>query len=88
LERIREADTQVRWQHEEDVEECQGCRSAFSFTRSKVCRWLLQIHSGLLTAYFEWTNHIDHYLVHIKYKQRISNIRRRELNRRNLIQQF
>lgn len=35
LERIREADTQVRWQHEEDVEECQCCRSGFSFTRSK-----------------------------------------------------
>ncbi|XP_069703128.1 rab GTPase-binding effector protein 1 isoform X2 [Periplaneta americana] len=35
LERIREADTQVRWQHDEDVEECQGCRTGFSFTRSK-----------------------------------------------------
>ncbi|PNF33967.1 hypothetical protein B7P43_G04659 [Cryptotermes secundus] len=35
LERIREADTQVRWQHDEDIEECQGCRNGFSFTRSK-----------------------------------------------------
>lgn len=43
LERIREADTQVRWQHEEDVEECQGCRSGFSFTRSKVCTHLSQM---------------------------------------------
>jgi Rab GTPase-binding effector protein 1 len=37
LERIREADTQVRWQHDEDIEECQGCKTGFSFTRSKVC---------------------------------------------------
>ncbi|KAJ9575188.1 hypothetical protein L9F63_025860, partial [Diploptera punctata] len=36
LERIREADTQVRWQHEDDVEECQGCKTGFSFTRSKL----------------------------------------------------
>jgi hypothetical protein len=47
LERIREADTQVRWQHEEDVEECHGCRSGFSFTRSKVCTLLLQVNCRL-----------------------------------------
>ncbi|XP_021941502.1 rab GTPase-binding effector protein 1 [Zootermopsis nevadensis] len=35
LERIREADTQVRWQHDEDIEECQGCRTGFFFPRSK-----------------------------------------------------
>jgi hypothetical protein len=51
LERIREADTQVRWQHDEDVEECQGCRTGFSFTRSKVCTRLLQ-----LKTYSEQTN--------------------------------
>ena len=38
LERIREADTQVRWQHDEDIEECQGCKTGFSFTRSKVSK--------------------------------------------------
>ncbi|PSN56474.1 hypothetical protein C0J52_38451 [Blattella germanica] len=44
LERIREADTQVRWQHDEDIEECQGCKSGFSFTRGKQhCR-----HCGLI----------------------------------------
>lgn len=57
LERIREADTQVRWQHEEDVEECQGCRSGFSFTRSKVCTLLLQVNCILLKTYFEQTNY-------------------------------
>ena len=57
LERIREADTQVRWQHEEDVEECQGCRSGFSFTRSKVCTLLLQVNCELLKTYFEQTNY-------------------------------
>jgi len=57
LERIREADTQVRWQHEEDVEECQGCRSGFSFTRSKVGTLLLQVNCVLLKTYFERTNY-------------------------------
>lgn len=57
LERIREADTQVRWQHEEDVEECQGCRSGFSFTRSKVCTLLLQVNCILLKTYFEQTDY-------------------------------
>jgi hypothetical protein len=51
LERIREADTQVRWQHDEDVEECQGCRTGFSFTRSKVCTQLLQLKHRLLKTY-------------------------------------
>jgi len=63
LERIREADTQVRWQHEEDVEECQGCRSGFSFTRSKVCTLLLQVNCILLKTYFEQTN----YSVEVKF---------------------
>jgi hypothetical protein len=56
LERIREADTQVRWQHDEDVEECQGCRIGFSFTRSKVGICLLQLKYRLLKTYLEQTN--------------------------------
>ncbi|GLH11087.1 Putative 1-phosphatidylinositol 3-phosphate 5-kinase [Gryllus bimaculatus] len=35
LEKIRDADSQVRWQHEEDVEECPICRNSFSVTRRK-----------------------------------------------------
>lgn len=35
LERIRAADTQVRWEHEEDVEECPNCKNGFSVTRRK-----------------------------------------------------
>ncbi|KAJ8915995.1 hypothetical protein NQ315_016673 [Exocentrus adspersus] len=44
LEKIREADTQVRWQHEEDVEECPSCHSGFSSTKRKQhCRHCGQI---------------------------------------------
>merc|ERR1719410_2562603 len=35
LEKIRQAEKEVRWQHEEDVEECGGCRQGFSVTRRK-----------------------------------------------------
>lgn len=39
LERIREAETEVRWQHDDDVEECNGCHQPFSGTRRKAhCR--------------------------------------------------
>lgn len=39
LERIRQAGNEVRWQHEEDVEECPTCHTTFSVTRKKVhCR--------------------------------------------------
>jgi len=65
LERIREADTQVRWQHEEDVEECQGCRSGFSFTRSKQhCR-----HCGRIFC----INCLSH-TVHSGPNQRLSKV--------------
>ncbi|CAH1972700.1 unnamed protein product [Acanthoscelides obtectus] len=44
LEKIRESDTQVRWQHEEDVEECPSCRTGFSSSRKKMhCRHCGQI---------------------------------------------
>ena len=35
LEKIRQAETEVRWQHEEDVEDCSNCRLQFSVTRRK-----------------------------------------------------
>lgn len=39
LERIRQAGSEVRWQHEEDVEECPSCHIAFTVTKKKVhCR--------------------------------------------------
>ncbi|XP_029037569.1 rab GTPase-binding effector protein 1 isoform X1 [Osmia bicornis bicornis] len=39
LERIRQAGSEVRWQHEEDVEECPSCHTAFTVTKKKVhCR--------------------------------------------------
>lgn len=39
LERIRQAGSEVRWQHEEDIEECPTCHTAFTVTKKKVhCR--------------------------------------------------
>ncbi|XP_058830775.1 rab GTPase-binding effector protein 1 isoform X1 [Topomyia yanbarensis] len=35
LEKIRSADTQVRWQDEEDVDQCPNCRKDFTVTRRK-----------------------------------------------------
>merc|ERR1719419_401378 len=35
LEKIRQAEKEVRWQHEEDVEECGSCKAAFSVTKRK-----------------------------------------------------
>ena len=35
LQKIRQQEKEVRWQHEEDVEECGGCRQGFSVTRRK-----------------------------------------------------
>ena len=35
LEKIRQQEKEVRWQHEEDVEECGGCRQRFSVTRKE-----------------------------------------------------
>ena len=36
LEKIRQAENEVRWQHEEDVEDCGNCKQAFSVTKRKV----------------------------------------------------
>ncbi|XP_055585661.1 rab GTPase-binding effector protein 1 isoform X2 [Uranotaenia lowii] len=39
LEKIRSADTQVRWQDEEDIDQCPNCRKEFTVTRRKLhCR--------------------------------------------------
>ncbi|XP_049803968.1 rab GTPase-binding effector protein 1 isoform X1 [Schistocerca nitens] len=35
LEKIRGSDTEVRWQHEDDVEVCPGCRQNFTIARKK-----------------------------------------------------
>ncbi|XP_074027469.1 rab GTPase-binding effector protein rabaptin-5 isoform X2 [Leptinotarsa decemlineata] len=44
LEKIRESDNQVRWQHEEDVEKCPTCHSSFSTAKRKQhCRHCGQI---------------------------------------------
>ena len=35
LEKIRQSEKEVRWQHEDDVSACQNCRSALSANRRK-----------------------------------------------------
>lgn len=37
LQRIREADTAVRWQHDDDVSECNACRTPLPNNKKKVC---------------------------------------------------
>lgn len=36
LEKIRAADTSVRWQYDEDVVMCPSCKASFTVTRRKV----------------------------------------------------
>lgn len=36
LEKIRVADAHVRWEDEDDVDECPSCKSVFTVTRRKV----------------------------------------------------
>ena len=36
LEKIRSSETEVRWQHEEDVDECTNCKVSFTVTKRKV----------------------------------------------------
>lgn len=36
LEKIRVADAHVRWEDEDDVDECPSCKSTFTVTRRKV----------------------------------------------------
>lgn len=41
LEKIRAADTQVRWQDDDDVDNCRSCKSNFTVTRRKVNKAIL-----------------------------------------------
>lgn len=36
LEKIRKENTEVRWQHDEDVIDCQGCKETFPSPKKKV----------------------------------------------------
>ncbi|XP_063225458.1 rab GTPase-binding effector protein 1 isoform X2 [Bacillus rossius redtenbacheri] len=47
LERIRDTDTEVRWQHDDDIEDCQNCRTPFTVSRRKQhCRHCGRIFCG------------------------------------------
>ncbi|UYV68250.1 RABEP1 [Cordylochernes scorpioides] len=39
LETLRQSDTEVRWQHEDDIPNCQKCNKLFSFKKEKVGPW-------------------------------------------------
>lgn len=57
LEKIRSADTQVRWQDEEDCYQCPSCKLDFTVTRRKVClsffRELKTLDSKVLSMGYE-----------------------------------
>lgn len=47
LEKIRQSDSEVRWQHDEDVLECNSCKKTFQNRKEKVsvfCLDSLQKH--------------------------------------------
>ncbi|KAL4706069.1 hypothetical protein ACJJTC_001667 [Scirpophaga incertulas] len=47
LQRLREADTEVRWQHDEDVSECPACQAPLPTPKKKVhCRHCGRIFCG------------------------------------------
>ncbi|XP_046965897.1 rab GTPase-binding effector protein 1 isoform X2 [Vanessa cardui] len=52
LQRIREEDTEVRWQHDEDVNECPACHTALPTVKKKVhCRHCGRIYCGACVSH-------------------------------------
>lgn len=41
LEKIRQSDSEVRWQHDEDVLECNSCKKTFQNRKEKVSLFCL-----------------------------------------------
>lgn len=58
LEKIRQSDSEVRWQHEEDVHECNNCKKRLNSRRDKVS----QVNFALLTIiiYCVFQSHCNH----------------------------
>lgn len=53
LEKIRAADTSVRWQDDDDVEQCPSCKSQFAVTRRKVINMISYIGiKSIINEYF------------------------------------
>jgi len=48
LEKIRASENEVRWQHEDDVDDCSNCKQTFHVTRRKVVRPLLLLFPSLI----------------------------------------
>lgn len=44
LEKIRQSDNEVRWQHEEDVLECNSCKKTFQNRKEKVSFFFICKH--------------------------------------------
>lgn len=64
LEKIRQSDSEVRWQHDEDVLECNSCKKTFQNRKEKVSLFLfyldlLQMHK---TIYFSYS-YMIYYMV-------------------------
>lgn len=52
LEKIRAADTQVRWQDDDDVDHCPSCKNIFAVTRRKV-RFFVSFTLNILVNKFK-----------------------------------
>lgn len=62
LEKIRAEDTQVRWQDDEDVDECRNCKANFTVTRRKVRSFILYtcFNQILLNSLISKQHHCRH----------------------------
>lgn len=60
LEKIRAADTQIRWQDDDDVDKCVNCKTLFTVTRRKVIQ-LIKINKNYCFTCFK-----------LKYKKNFS----------------
>lgn len=53
LEKIRQSDVEVRWQHDEDVSECNSCKKTFQNRKEKVSFFFFGFYSLQTQAILE-----------------------------------
>ena len=54
LEQLRQAETEVRWENEEDVDECHNCKQPFTVTKRKVSHEYLSIWCENTVEVIQW----------------------------------
>lgn len=55
LEKIRQSDSEVRWQHEEDVHDCNNCKKKLNSRRDKVRQMLRLPLPNIAPAFVPFT---------------------------------